>query len=607
MMLMSGLDADRYDRTYTDAYLYKRMAQYLKPHRGKVIMIVLMSLLTAVALAMIPILTSEVAGLLEAGAPMAWVGYVLLALLGAAGARYAANWARRRAMTRLVGEMTAQMRKDAVSASVNLDMAFFDQNKSGKILSRITSDTEEFGQTLVLVSDLVGFLVQVFILLAVLAGQSVFLTVVMLAFIPLFLAAAAYFRKLARDVTRQASRALAVVNDNIQESVSGVSVAKNFRRESMIYGEFVEINDQSYDVNLKKGFVLAVIFPVLNAIAGLAIGAILYLGAINAVNGTISVEAWFLFMLSVDRFWFPFINMAAFWSQFQQAMSSIERIFALIDADNTVLQVASDDADTVKGQIRFENVGFGYNDNMRVLEEFNLEIARGESVAFVGHTGAGKSTIAKLIARFYEFQDGRILIDGKDIRSFDIHDYRDRLGLVPQLAFLFNGTVMDNVRYGRPDATDEDIIDIAHSIGDGEWIDTLPDGLQTNVGERGSRLSMGQRQLVSLLRVLVQRPAIFILDEATASIDPFTETQIQEALDQILRQSTSILIAHRLSTVRSADRIIVLDHGKIIEEGNHESLMKAGGHYADLYNTYFRHQSLSYIENAKSLMTEAAK
>jgi ATP-binding cassette subfamily B protein len=234
-----------------------------------------------------------------------------------------------------------------------------------------------------------------------------------------------------------------------------------------------------------------------------------------------------------------------------------------------------------------------------VLEHFDLHIKQGESVAFVGHTGAGKSTIAKIAARFYEFQSGDVLIDGRDIRSFDLQSYRSRLGIVPQQPFLFSGTILENIRYARPDATDEEIEAFAYSIGNGEWLETLPDGLQSDVGERGARLSMGQRQLVSLLRVMIQKPAIFILDEATASIDPFTEMQIQEAIERILAESTSILIAHRLSTVRSADRIIVLKDGAIIEEGSHTHLMQQDGHYAELYNTYFRHQSLSYVENAR--------
>ena len=248
---------------------------------------------------------------------------------------------------------------------------------------------------------------------------------------------------------------------------------------------------------------------------------------------------------------------------------------------------------------------FFYKKNEVVLDDFSLHIEPGEVVALVGHTGAGKSSIAKLIARFYEFQSGTIRIDGRDIRTLNLEQYRQRLGIVSQMPFLFSDTVAQNIRYANPNVTNAQIEKLARQIGRGEWLETLPDGLKTQVGERGGRLSMGQRQLVSLMRVLVQRPAIFVLDEATASIDPFTEWQIQQALNLILERTTSILIAHRLSTVKSADRIIVIEKGKIIEIGTHNSLLAAGGHYATLYNTYFRHQSLEYIEKARQLVDTA--
>jgi ATP-binding cassette subfamily B protein len=274
----------------------------------------------------------------------------------------------------------------------------------------------------------------------------------------------------------------------------------------------------------------------------------------------------------------------------------------LVDADPNVVQTDRRDVPRIKGEVSFEHLNFRYIDKEPILTDFNLHIRPGENLALVGHTGAGKSSIAKLIARFYEFQEGRLLIDGMDVRTFDLQQYRRQLGIVSQVPFLFSGTVADNIRYAVPDVKESEMLEMAKKIGDGEWLETLPDVLHTEVGERGGRLSMGQRQLVALMRVLVQHPAIFILDEATASIDPFTEWQIQQALNLILTHSTSILIAHRLSTVKAADRIVVMEQGRIIQEGDHEALLKQGGHYATLYNTYFRHQSLAYAEQAKEMV-----
>lgn len=603
MGFFSGLDTEGYDRQYSDRQLVQRMVGYFLPQRKRFLGVIGLVAFIGLSAAASPVLVGRSVDLLAGDLSPANISLLFGAILGLGLTGWVANWARRRLIVRLIGAIVLNLRTDAFRAAAEHDLSFYDDIASGKVVSRITSDTQDFGNTVVLVTDLASQFLQSLLLLGILLSIDWRLTLTILVFLPLIYFVAVGFRNLARKVTRAGMRAMANVNSAIKETISGIAVAKNFRQEAAIFNEFDQANQQSYRVNVQRGIVLSLVFPVLNAVSGVQFAILIYLGGISVSQGIVTAGAWFLFIQTLDRFFFPVLNLSAFWAQVQSGLSAAERVFALIDAEPRVIQLERQPPPLLRGDIRFEGVNFRYTDREGVLEDFNLHIRPGETVALVGHTGAGKSSIAKLIARFYEFQKGQILVDGIDIRKLDLPYYRSQLGIVSQVPFLFSGTVAENICYACPSESGlAEMEKLALQIGDGEWLDALPQRLQTEVGERGVRLSMGQRQLIALMRVLIQHPAIFILDEATASIDPFTELQIQQALNLILAKTTSILIAHRLSTVKAADRIIVLREGRIIEEGNHQGLLAGGGHYAELYNTYFRHQSLAYVEQAREMV-----
>jgi len=601
MGFFANLDTEGYDRQYSDKELMQRMGAYFRPHSKRLILITVMLIIIAGAGASFPVLMGRGIDLLQLEDNPAVMALLTASVFLFGVLAWGANWLRRRLTVRTIGDVVLKLRTEAFDASVHHDLSFFDQYSSGRIVSRITSDTRDFGEVITLVTDVTSQFIQAFFLGLFLLKVEWRLALGIFLFLPILFLAASSLRAVMRKYTRLGMRAMAEVNAKIKESIGGIAVAKNYRQEKNIYNEFIQANVGSYQVNIRRGFVLSSVFPLLNGLGGVATAGLVYAGGLSVIQGMVTAGAWYLFLTSLDRFFFPVLNLAAFSAQIQAGLSAAERIFALIEAEPNVVQAAHITQPSLQGDIRFEDVTFQYTPRDKVLEHFHLHIRPGETIALVGHTGAGKSSIARLIARFYEFQEGKILIDGHDIRNLDIRTYRQQLGIVSQTPFLFSGDVAENIRYANPHVTDDEIVTLARKIGNGEWLETLPQGLRTFVGERGNRLSMGQRQLVALMRVLAHNPAIFILDEATASIDPFTEWQIQQALHLILAQSTSILIAHRLSTVQAADCILVIDHGRIIEQGTHERLLAMNGHYANLYNTYFRHQSLSYIEKAREL------
>jgi ABC-type multidrug transport system fused ATPase/permease subunit len=593
--IMNGLDAESYDRKYTDRQLINRIKTYFRPESRKIGLVTIMVVLNSMLDAALPILVATwLDRIVGPNGVDSRVWWLVAAIIVFGAAAWGAYFVRQSKSAEIVGNIILRLRTDAIDAVMKRDMSFFDEYSSGRIVSRVTSDTQDFSNTVTLVMALFSQVLLVFIVTAVLFVRSPQLTLLVIVLIPIIIAIALGFRKVARQVTIQSQRVQGEVNGMIQETMRGIAVAKSYRQEATIYREFEEVSDRTYRIRLKQGFIFSGIFPLLFAVAGLGTTALVWVGGNQVIDGNISAGDWYLFLQAVGLFWFPLTSIASFWSQFQQGLSAAERVFALIDAEARVIQTDDVKPARLSGKIEFRNVTFGYKDERPVLEDFSLTIAPGETVALVGHTGAGKSTLGRLISRFYEFQGGQILIDDQDIRTFDLGAYRRQLGIVPQLPFLFSGTVADNIRYALPDATPEQIDFAASHIGQGDWVDALQGGLGTPIGEEGRGLSMGQRQLVALARVLIQDPAIIILDEATASVDPLTEAQIQEGLATVMAGRTSIVIAHRLSTIREVDRIIVLDHGKIVEEGNHIALMQAGGRYAELYNTYFRHQSPDY-------------
>ena len=596
-----GLDAEEYDRKYKDSELIKRIFSYFKKYRKEMAIVTLVLALSSIMSTLVFVFSSFAINIMTSSKDITSILILLSIILILNLLSYIFNYYNWTYSARAIGDVLLDLRNDAVSAVLEHDLSFFDKNPIGKIVSRIDSDSQDFGQMVDLANQVISSVLTIGLLLFFMALIDLTLLISFSLTIPLFFLLAFLFRKVARRKTLLGQRALASVNEVVKETISGIQIAKTFRQEDKLFEKFKEVNEQSYRVNLRRAWVLNAIFPSLGIVQGIVLALVMYFGGIATINGQIQPGDLYLFLQSLWTLAYPLFIIAAFWPQFQSGLSSSERIFALIDAEPIVIQKNNISPPRFKGKIEFRNLTFEYEPGKRVFEDFNLLINPGETIAIVGHTGAGKTTISNLIARFYEYQKGDILIDDVSIREYDLKEFRKQIGINSQTPILWADTIENNVRYCCTDKTTEDVIDALNQAGGYDWVEQMPKGLDTYVRERGNLLSMGQRQLVVFARVLLENPSILILDEATASVDPFTETRIQDALEKTVKDRTSIIIAHRLWTVRHVDRIIVLDHGKIVEEGNHNQLMVKGGKYAELYNTYFRHQSLEYIEKAKNL------
>jgi ATP-binding cassette subfamily B protein len=602
MGMYVGLDAEEYDREFRDRVLLKRIFHYFGPYKRSMIIVILFLTISTLTNAFVPVLVSIAINSLQTNRILAYLIFLVSIILVLNLLSWVFNYFTVRYTADMLGNVVLDLRRDAGQAVLNHDLSFFDKNPIGKVVSRINSDSRDWGQTVDLTLQLISSLLVIIFLLIIMTFINLTLTLITIITFPVFFILALSFRKIARNKTLIGQRALASVNAYVKESFSGIQIAKTFRQEEKIYNNFNKVNTTSYKVNLRRAFVLNAIFPSLGVIQGIVLTLLVFYGGSSVLGNTISVGVLSLFIQGLTYLFFPLLTLASFWPTFQTGMAASERIFALIDTVPLVIQKDNIKPTKLKGEIEFKNLSFKYEEAKEVFNNFNLKIQSGESIAIVGHTGAGKSSLAKLLARFYEFQEGDISIDGISIRNYDLKAYRKQIGIIPQTPFLWAETIQNNIKYGNRKATRKEVYNALEATSGSDWVKELSKGLRTKTGERGSLISMGQRQLVVFARVLLEDPAILILDEATASVDPFTETRIQDALQKTIEGRTSIIIAHRLWTVRHVDRIIVLDHGKIVEEGNHNELMSKGGMYAELYNTYFRHQSLEYIEKVKEIV-----
>jgi ABC-type multidrug transport system fused ATPase/permease subunit len=488
-----------------------------------------------------------------------------------------------------VGERgLADLRTQLFRHLQRLSLGYYERNRTGAIVSRITNDVEALDQ---LVTDGLSSLVQNSLLLMGTAAVLFFLdwrlALATLLVLPLMAGATAWFRVRSNRAYRNVRERLGLVTATLAEDISGMRVVQSFTREPASQASFRGINDRYREANYETVVLNGLYFPAVDVLSSVATAIVLGFGGWLVIQGEATTGTLLAFALYLGNFFDPVQQLSQLYNTFLSATAALDRITFVLDEEPEVVdEPDARELSRIRGHVRFEHVRFGYADLPDVLHGFDLDVAPGTTVALVGHTGAGKSTIAKLLARFYDPRGGRITVDDTDIRDVTQSSLRRQLGIVPQEGFLFGGTIADNIAFGRPDASRADVEAAAAAVGADRFVSELPSGYDTELGERGFRLSLGQRQLVAFARALLADPRILILDEATSSVDIGTERQIERGLRRLLAGRTAFVIAHRLSTIRNADLIVVLDHGRVVERGTHDELISARGAYTRLYGDW---------------------
>jgi ATP-binding cassette subfamily B protein len=576
------------------------MLGLLRPYRGRLIlMFVALLLETAAALAPPYLLGKAIDSGIRAGdvAALDWIvgAFVFATVLYAVATfweSYLVGWIGTRALQ--------DLRERIFSHLQSMSIGFFTRRSPGVLISRMTNDVEALNQLVTsgFVTIFSSTLTLVGVVVIMLALDVKLALITFITF-PLLAVASVVFRIVSAGTYRATRERIAAVTAYLQETLSGVRVVRSFGQEPRHMTQMTALNEENRDVNMKTVYLNASYFPAVELLAAVGTAVILLYGGSQAVNGAIEVGVVVAFVGYLTRFFEPIQELSQLYTTYQQGMAALDKIFDLLDtAPDMVDAPGAVDPGTLRGEIELEGVWFSYaeqtvaeegaapGDDLWALRDVDLHVPPGQTLALVGATGAGKSTFAKLVARFYDPQQGIVRVDGHDLRGVQQRALRRQLGIVPQEGFLFSGSVRENVAFGRPDASEEEIEAAIAAVGATEFVARLPEGLDTEVGERGIQLSAGQRQLVAFARALLAEPRILILDEATSNVDVRTEKTIERGLERLLHGRTAIVIAHRLSTIRRAGKIIVLEHGQIAEQGTHDELINANGPYSKLYGAW---------------------
>ena len=576
-----------------DARLMRRLWGYVRPHRGLVgLSVVVLLLESAAQLAQPYIMKIAIDGYI-ANRTLDGLGSLAVLFLAALAAELGLRFAEVCVLERTGQNVIFDVRNHVFSHLQRLPSAFFDRNPVGRLMTRVTTDVEALHEVFTSgVVMILADLVKLAGIVAILLWMDWRMALVTFAILPPLYFATSYFRGRMRTAYRRVRLLVARLNAFLQESVSGIRVVQIFVREQANLERFGEINRDHRDAQLQGVRYDAIFSAVVELMGSVALAAIVWAGGRGILAGITTFGTVVAFIEYAGKFFRPLQELSQRYTVMQSAMAAAERIFTLLDTDVPIRSPARPVhiAHRLTGEIVFDHVTFGYDENDPVLHDVSFRIRPGERVAVVGWTGAGKSTLIRLLVRLYDVQQGRVLLDGRDVREYDLHDLRRAIGVVLQDHFLFAGTVASNISLGDPAVTPERVRRAAEAVDAHRFIERLPDGYDEQVRERGSNYSVGEKQLLSFARAIAFDPAVLILDEATASVDPATERRIQEALDTLLKGRTSIVIAHRLATIRGADRILVLHHGRLIEDGTHDELLRVdGGIYRTLYHLQAAH------------------